>query len=51
MQEGHLPGIVEALGRENEVNITKTSWLSRKDTRKAYGAMVLYVTKTIEAEK
>lgn len=51
-QEGHLlPGIVEALGRENEVNIAKISWLSKKDTSKAYGSMVVYVTKRAEAEK
>ena len=51
-QEGHLlPRIVEALGRENEANIAKVSWLSRKDENKAHGSMVVYVTKRAEAEK
>lgn len=45
-QEGHLqPGILDKLGKENEVNIAKISWLSKKDSMKAYGSMVVYVTK------
>ena len=35
----------EALGKENNVRIAKLAWLSRKDTEKAYGSMVVYVTK------
>ena len=51
-QEGNLlPGILEALGSENEVSIAKISWRSRKDTNKAYGSMVVYVTKRMEAER
>ncbi|EAQ85614.1 predicted protein [Chaetomium globosum CBS 148.51] len=37
-----LPGAAEALGTENDVNIAKIAWLSRKDTSKAYGSMVVY---------
>ncbi|EAQ84331.1 predicted protein [Chaetomium globosum CBS 148.51] len=37
-----LPGAMEALGAENDVNIAKIAWLSRKDTGKAYGLMVVY---------
>jgi hypothetical protein len=49
-QEGKvLPGAVEGLGKENDVHIAKISWLSRKDTAKAYGSMVVYVTKGSEA--
>ena len=44
-----LPGAAEALGTENDVNIAKIAWLSRKDTSKAYGSMVVYVTKGSEA--
>jgi hypothetical protein len=46
-----LPGAAEALGRENEVNIAKIAWLSRKDSGKAYGSMVVYVTKGSEARR
>lgn len=51
-QEGHVrPGAAEALGKENEVEIAKIGWLSKKDTGKAYGSMVIYVTKSKEAER
>ncbi|EAQ93820.1 hypothetical protein CHGG_02055 [Chaetomium globosum CBS 148.51] len=46
-----LPGAAEALGAENDVNIAKIAWLSRKDTSKAYGSMVVYVTKGSEARR
>ncbi|EAQ85226.1 hypothetical protein CHGG_09240 [Chaetomium globosum CBS 148.51] len=46
-----LPGAAEALGTENDVNIAKIAWLSRKDTSKAYGSMVVYVTKGSEARR
>ncbi len=51
-QEGNiLPGAAEVLGEENEVNIAKIAWLSRKDQGKAYGSMVVYVTKGSEAAR
>jgi len=46
-----LPGVAEVLGRENEVNIAKIAWLSKKDMGKAYGSMVVYVTKSSEAKR
>lgn len=46
-----LPGAAEALGTENEVNIAKIAWLSRKDSGKAYRSMVIYVTKSSEAKR
>jgi hypothetical protein len=46
-----LPGAMEALGTENDVNIAKIAWLSRKDAGKAYGSMVVYVTKGSEAKR
>ncbi|EAQ84299.1 hypothetical protein CHGG_10703 [Chaetomium globosum CBS 148.51] len=46
-----LRGAAEALGTENDVNIAKIAWLSRKDTSKAYGSMVVYVTKGSEARR
>lgn len=36
-----LLGAMEALGIENDVNIANIAWLSRKDTGKAYGSMVV----------
>ena len=51
-QEGKvLPGVVDVLGKENDVHIAKIGWLSRKDTGKAYGSMVVYVTKGCEAAR
>jgi hypothetical protein len=44
-----LPGAAEVLGKENEVSIAKIAWLSRRDQGKAYGSMVVYVTKGSEA--
>jgi len=48
-KEMFLPGATEVLGKENEVSIAKIAWLSRKDQGKAYGSMVVYVTKGSEA--
>ena len=46
-----LPGAAEVLEKENDVHIAKIGWLSRKDTGKAYGSMVVYVTKGSEAAR
>jgi hypothetical protein len=46
-----LLGAMEALGTENEVNIANIAWLSRKDSCKVYGSMVVYVTKGSEARR
>lgn len=46
-----LPEAVEALGSENQVNIAKISWLSNRSSHKAYGSMVVYVTKRSDAKK
>ena len=51
-QEGNvLSGAAEALGKENEVTISRIRWLSRKESGKAYGTMVVYVTKQSEAAR
>ena len=39
------PGVAETFGRENETTVAKISWLSKKDVPKAYGSMVIYLTK------
>ena len=44
-----LPGAAEVLEKENEIHIAKIEWLSKKDTGKAYGSIVIYVTKGNEA--
>jgi hypothetical protein len=44
-------GVMEMLEKENDVKIAKLSWLSRKDSPKAYGSMVVYVTKRADAAR
>ncbi|EED11553.1 hypothetical protein TSTA_008490 [Talaromyces stipitatus ATCC 10500] len=46
-----LPGAAEALGKENNVNIAKITWLSKRDSNKAYGSMVVYTTKGTDAKR
>jgi uncharacterized coiled-coil protein SlyX len=46
-----LPGAIEALSAENRVTIGKISWLSKRESGKAYGSMVVYVTKKSDAER
>ena len=49
-QDGSVrAGVMEALGKENDVRIAKKAWLSKKETAKAYGSMVVYVTKGSDA--
>jgi hypothetical protein len=43
--------VTAMLEKENEVKIAKVSWLSRKDSPKAYGSMVVYVTKRADAAR
>ena len=35
-----FPGAAEALGQDNDLQIAKMAWLSRKDSTKVYGSMV-----------
>ena len=42
-------GVTAMIEKENEVKIAKVSWPSRKDSPKAYGSMVIYVTKRADA--
>ncbi|KAM9874795.1 hypothetical protein VDGL01_11116 [Verticillium dahliae] len=44
-------GATEAFGQENEATVAKMSWLSRKDTAKAYGSMMVYLTKAADARR
>jgi len=49
-QDGEIRlGAAEALGEENNVSIAKVAWLSNKGAAKAYGSMVIYVTKGSDA--
>jgi hypothetical protein len=51
-QEGKvLAGAAEVLGQENEVSIGKIAWLSRRDSGKVYGSMVVYVTRRSDAAR
>ena len=36
------PEAVKELSKENKINIAKIVWLSRKDSPKLYGSIVLY---------
>jgi len=42
---------VETLGRENGVIVAKIAWLDWKESGKAYGSMVDYVTKGSNARQ
>lgn len=44
-------GVMEMLEKENDVKIAKLSWLIWKDSSKAYGPMVVYVTKRADAAR
>jgi zinc knuckle protein len=45
------PGAAEAFGEENETTVAKIAWLSKKDVPKAYGSMVVYLTKGNDARR
>ena len=38
-------GVAVAFSEENKTTVTKITWLSKKDVLKAYGSMVVYLTK------
>ena len=44
-------GAAEALGMENETQVAKVAWLSNRDVAKAYGSMVVYLTKGSDARR
>ncbi|OAQ61311.1 reverse transcriptase [Purpureocillium lilacinum] len=46
-----LTGAAEALGKENDVQIEKIGWLSNSDPPKAYGSMVVYLTKDSDVKR
>jgi hypothetical protein len=46
-----LPGAMETLSQENEAQIAKVVWLSRKVIPKTYGSMVVYLTKNRDARR
>jgi hypothetical protein len=44
-------GAAESFGQENETTVAKMAWLSKKNVPKAYGSMVVYVTKDSDARR
>ncbi|KAH8194111.1 hypothetical protein TruAng_011724 [Truncatella angustata] len=46
-----LQGAAEMFGQENETTVAKISWLSKKEVPKAYGSMVVYLTKAADARR
>jgi hypothetical protein len=49
--DGIRVGAMEAFSKENEATVAKISWLSKKDVPKAYGSMVVYLTKGTDARR
>jgi hypothetical protein len=43
--------ITKMLGRENDTEVAKIAWLSKRDVPKAYGSMVVYLKKRSEARR
>ncbi|KAJ6163833.1 hypothetical protein N7497_003812 [Penicillium chrysogenum] len=44
-------GATVAFSEENEVTVAKIAWLSRKGSAKAYGSMVVYLTRGTDARR
>jgi regulator of replication initiation timing len=44
-------GAAEIFGQENETTVAKIGWLSKKNEPKAYGSMVVYLTKGSDASR
>ena len=44
-------GVAAAFSEENETTVTKIAWLSKKVILKAYGSMVVYLTKGSNAQR
>jgi hypothetical protein len=44
-------GVAEAFGMENETQVAKIVWLSRRDVAKAYGSMLVYLNKGADARR
>jgi hypothetical protein len=42
-------GAAAAFGEENDTTVAKMNWLSNKESSKAYGSMVIYLTKGSDA--
>jgi hypothetical protein len=49
--DGIGAGAAEAFGEENGTTVAKIAWLSKRDVPKAYGSMVVYVTKRSDARR
>ncbi|KAJ6437636.1 endonuclease/exonuclease/phosphatase [Purpureocillium lavendulum] len=45
------PGAAEAFGKESDTQIAKIAWLSKRDVPKAYGSMVVYLSKGSDAQR
>ncbi len=44
-------GATEAFGKENDTQVAKIAWLSNRDIPKAYGSMVVYLTRGPDARR
>ncbi|KJZ68779.1 hypothetical protein HIM_11823 [Hirsutella minnesotensis 3608] len=51
-EEGGIrTGAAEVFGKENDTQIAKIVWLSKRDIPKAYGSMAVYLTKASDAKR
>lgn len=44
-------GVIEAYSEKNRTTVAKIAWLSKRDIPKAYGSIVVYVTKKSDARR
>jgi hypothetical protein len=44
-------GAGEAISKENKTTVAKIAWLSRKESAKPYGSMVVYLTKGTDTRR
>lgn len=44
-------GAAEAFGQENDTQVAKIAWLSNREVAKAYGSMVVYLSKASDARR
>jgi hypothetical protein len=44
-------GAAEVLGKENDIQVAKLAWLSNREVPKAYGSMVVYLSKRSDAQR
>jgi hypothetical protein len=44
-------GVMEKISKENNVKVEKIAWLSKRDNFKAYGSMLVYLTRNSDVQR